>query len=275
MSYARQGDARSAIADFDRVVRMNPEFVETYSQRAMALQELKKYDKAIGDLTEGLDRGDTQTRLYFLRAAIRKKAGDPEGAKKDFAEGLRREPKDEQSWVARGMAHLPTDPKRALSDFEEALKKNKRSLPALHNKAVVLGKYFKWTEEAVKTMKIAVELYPDDVRPLAGRGVYQARLGNRYEAIKDAELAVLLDTNPDNLYMVACIYALTSKQEPDDRREALHFLSAALKRGCGFDYLEIDDDLDAIRDSATFRQVVAAARAMHTMQAEAAAQKGK
>jgi tetratricopeptide (TPR) repeat protein len=263
MSYARQGDARSAIADFNQVVRMQPDFVETYSQRAMASLELRNYADAIGDLTEGLDRGDTQTRLYFLRATVRAQAGDPEGANKDMAEGLRLKPKDEQSWVARGIAHFPADPKRALSDFEEALKKNKRSLPALHNKAVVLGQYFKRTEEAVKTLKIAVELYPDDVRPLAGRGVYQARLGNRDAAIKDAELAVQLDsTDPVNLYMVACIYALTSEKEPDDRQEAFYFLSAALKRGFGFEHLENDRDLDPIRNSKMFDQIVQASGAM-------------
>jgi hypothetical protein len=107
-----------------------------------------------------------------------------------------------------------------------------------------------------------VELYPDDVRPLAGRGLYQARLGNRKAAIEDAKLAELLDTDPANLYMIACIYALTSKQEPDDRREALHFLSAALKMGYGFEHLENDRDLDAISDSAVFRQGVQAWRAI-------------
>jgi tetratricopeptide (TPR) repeat protein len=266
LSYARQGNPQSAVDDFDQVVRMNPDFVETYAQRAMALLELKKYAEAIGDLTEAIDRGDTQTRLYFLRATARAKAGDPEGAKKDLDEGLRRKPTDEHSWIARGIAYLesikPAEPKRALSDFEEARKLNPRSLPALQNKAHVLGKYFKRTEEAAETLTIAVELYPDDVRPLAGRGLYQARLGNRAAAIKDAELAVQLDTDPANLYMVACIYALTSKQEPDDRIEALQFLSAALKRGYGFQHVENDEDLDPIRRLPMFDKVVQAARAM-------------
>jgi serine/threonine protein kinase/tetratricopeptide (TPR) repeat protein len=270
LSYLKQGNYELARADFDQVVRMNPDFVETYVYRAMALEGLKKYADAIGDVTEAIDRGDTQTRLYFLRAKFRADAGDPEGAKKDLAEGLRREPADEHSWVARGIAYLkvePAEPELALCDFEKALKLNHRSLPALHNKAVVLGKYFKRTKEAVETLTIAVELYPDDVRPLAGRGLYHARLGNRAAAIKDAELAILLDTEPANLYMVACIYSLTSKQEPDDRREALHYLSAALKRGYGFEHLENDGDLAPIRDSAVFRQGVQVWRAMQEVAA--------
>jgi hypothetical protein len=105
-----------------------------------------------------------------------------------------------------------------------------------------------------------------------GRGVYQARLGNRAEAIKDAELAVQLNnTDPVNLYMVACIYALTSKQEPDDRQEAERYLSVALKRGFGFEHLETDRDLDPIRDSKMFDQIVQGSRAIR----DAAARKRK
>ena len=35
----------------------------------------------------------------------------------DRAEGLRRQPADELSWVSRGLARLPGDPKGALADF--------------------------------------------------------------------------------------------------------------------------------------------------------------
>jgi serine/threonine protein kinase/Tfp pilus assembly protein PilF len=269
LGYARQGNFEAAVDDFDKVVRLNPDFVQTYAQWGMALLDLKKYAEANGVLTEAINRGDTQTRLYFLRATARQKAGDPEGAKKDLTEGFRREPTDEDSWVARGIAHLPADPKRALSDFEQAWKLNPRSLPALNNKAVVLGQYFKRPKEAVESLTSAVELYPDDVRPLVGRGLYQARLGNRAEAIKDAELAVILDSDPVNLYMVACIYSLTSKREPDDSREALRYLSAALKKGYGFQHLDNDGDLEPIRNLPTFGRVVQAARARR----DAAAQK--
>ena len=104
----------------------------------------------------------------------------------------------------------------------------------------MLGKYFKRLDEAVAVLDKAVELYPDDVRPRAGRGVYLARLGKRTPALKDAEEALLIDTSPPNLYQVAGIYALTSRQEPDDQKEALRLLASALKKGFGFEYLEID-----------------------------------
>jgi len=83
--------------------------------------------------------------------------------------------------------------------------------------------------------------------------------------LKDAEAALLLDTSPSNLYQVAGIYALTSRKEPEDEKEALRLLASALKKGFGFDYLEIDRDLDPIRQAPTFRRVIEASRAIQSV----------
>jgi hypothetical protein len=59
---------------------------------------------------------------------------------------------------------------------------------------------------------------------------------------------------------VAGIYALTSKTHPNDRREAEKLLAAALQSGFGFEYLEIDQDLDALRGTASFQRIIDASR---------------
>src|SRR5207247_7756325 len=89
-----------------------------------------------------------------------------------------------------------------------------------------------------------------------------ARLGKRDAAISDAEHALSIDASPAVAYEVAGIYALTSRQEPNDHHEAMRLLSGALKKGFGFDYLEIDRDLDPIRESPAFRKVIEGARAI-------------
>jgi serine/threonine protein kinase/lipoprotein NlpI len=265
LAYLRQQDFPAAREDFDEVVRLRPDFTEAYLCRAAAFAGEKKFAQASADLTEALERNYAPTRVYFLRAAVRESARDAEGAKKDRAEGLCREPSDEKGWIARGAAFLPSDPKQALDAFEKAFDANPRSLAALQNKAYVLAKYLKRTEEAVAELDKAVELYPNDCRPRAMRGVYLGRLGKRVAALKDAEQALALDACPANLYQVAGIYALTSRQETSDRHEALRLLTASLTKGFGFDYLEVDRDLDPIRESPAFRRVVDAARALQAV----------
>jgi serine/threonine protein kinase/Flp pilus assembly protein TadD len=260
--YLRQQNLKQAAADFDQVIQLRPDVADAYINRALARLGLGDYAKAIDDLTRALDLGAPYTRVYFMRARVRDKAGDRDGARRDWEEGLRQEPTDEKSWVARGMARLAKDPEGARADFEKALELNPRSLAALQNVAHVLSKLDR-NEEAVKVLNTTVRLHPDYVPAQIGRGVLLARLGRREAAHKDAEEVLLRDNKPPTLYQAACIYALTSRTEATDRREAYHLLASALWKGYGLDLAEKDKDLEPVRNEPEFRKLVEGARAFY------------
>ena len=201
--------------------------------------------------------GAPYTRIYFMRSRVRDLAGDKEGAKQDFAEGLRREPSDEKSWIARGIAKLTSDLDGALADFAKAEELNERSLAALQNQAHVLSKQSKM-EKAIEVLNREVDMYPDYVPARVGRGVMFARLGKSDEALKDADESLRRDFGPAIQYQVACIFALTSKVDADDRVQSLLYLASALRKGYGFDLFEQDKDLDLIRDTDGYRELVKA-----------------
>src|SRR5262249_33113651 len=75
-----------------------------------------------------------------------------------------------------------------------------------------------------------------------------------------AREALAVDESPAVLYQVAGIYALTSRDHPDDSRRACQLLAAALRQGYGYDLLKSDRDLDRIRDDPQFGQLLEAAR---------------
>jgi eukaryotic-like serine/threonine-protein kinase len=260
-THLRQHSFKQAAADLDQVIALRPDLVEAYKHRAIARQELKQYAGATADLSRALELGAAPTHVYFLRAAVRERAGDSAGAEQDRAEGLRRPPTDEMGWLTRGYARMNADPKAALEDFDQALKLNARSLAALQNKAHILGKLGR-NEEAAKVLDKAVEIYPDFIQARAGRGVLLARLGQREAAHKDAVDCLARDNKPMTIYQLAGVYALTSKDYPDDRQQALRLLSASLQKGVGFDLLETDSDLDPIRNCPEFRRLAEAARAI-------------
>ncbi len=195
-----------------------------------------------------------------MRALSYERKGDRAAAARDRAEGMKLTPIDEQSWVARGQARIAHDPKAALADFNEALKRNPRSFAALQNMAHVWADVLRDDRQAVRVLDKEVSFFPDNHMARAGRGVSRARLGLRDQAVADAEQALLLDISAQNLYQVACIYALTSRQEPQDRLRAFQLLSYGLKGGFGLDIVDSDTDLDPIRGTPEFRRIVAAAR---------------
>jgi serine/threonine protein kinase/tetratricopeptide (TPR) repeat protein len=249
-----------ALIDFDQAITLKPDWGEAYINRALAREGMNEYPEAIKDLTRALELKPHGSQVYFLRAVVREKAKDLEGAKKDREEGLRLTPEDEVSWITRGLARMKTDPKGALADIEEALKLNPMSYPALQNKAHILGELVHNDKEAVAVLDRAIDLYPDCAPLHGGRGVHLARLGKRQAALKDAQKALSLDTEPPNLYQVGCIYALTSGQQAGDRWRAFELLARALQTGFGLLWVDQDTDLNPIRNYKEFRQLVQAAR---------------
>jgi tetratricopeptide (TPR) repeat protein len=256
------GEHAEAVAEFSEAIRLRPTFVHAYVDRALAYLALGHYNKAEADLTHALEAGTRSTRVYFIRAHVRRMAGNIPGAEADRVEGLRSEPCDEVSWVARGLARMAADPKGALADFDRALAVNPHYLPALEDRAAVLGERLGRPDDAALALGQVIHLVPQRGQARAGRGVLLARLGRREEALRDAKEAERLDPRPEVLYQVAGVYALTSEVDPADRREAFRLLGAALRKGYGFDLLEIDPDLRPIRGQPEYRRLLEAARVL-------------
>jgi serine/threonine protein kinase/Flp pilus assembly protein TadD len=256
----RHGDA---VRDFKHALARRPDHVESLVHRALAYQGLRLFDDADADLTRALDAGADPARVYFLRSRVRRLAGDAAGAASDLKEGLSRTPKDELTWIARGNARVKTDPQGALADYQEALRKNPRSLAGLQNLAHVYSERLGRTEEAIARLSELLRIYPDFVLALAGRGVLHARLGHRDAALRDAEGALERDKQPATQYQVAGIYALASRQQPEDRKEAFRLLSAALRQGYGFEELDGDSDVDPLRKEPEFQELLKAVRALN------------
>ena len=102
-----------------------------------------------------------------------------------------------------------------------------------------------------------VTLYPEYVPARAGRAVQSARLGDRTAAHRDAVGCLRRDTAPFTLYQLAGVYALTSRGEAADRREALRLLAAAFTAGYrDFAVVAADADLDTLRADPEFAKLV-------------------
>jgi tetratricopeptide (TPR) repeat protein len=256
------GLMEAATLDLSRFLELMPNQADALYQRAIAWNELGKSDLARNDLDALESAGRADAKVLFLRSRLHREAKRDDLADADFRRAMAIEPTRESDWVARGVAWLPAEPSKALADFDRALAVNPQSLGALQNRAHTLSKYLKRPDEAIAALSRAVELYPDDWRPIAGRGVLLARAGQRDKALRDAEAALRLDREPLNAYQVAGIYALTSKVVTGDRHEALRLLGDALRRGAGHDYLDIDHDLDPIRSLPEFQKLAAAVKAV-------------
>jgi serine/threonine protein kinase/Flp pilus assembly protein TadD len=257
-----------ARGDYDRALELDPKLTEAHVQRGELREATGDRAGAIADYTRALDTGTAPARVYFKRATARYYKKDFSGWKADRAAGLKIIPTDELSWVARAENRREEDPKAALADVDEALKINPWSVAGLQLKAAILSEGLNRPAEALAVLNRGVELHPDCVALRAGRGVLLARAGQRDAALRDARDALRRSTRPSNLYQLGCIYALTAKTHPDDKREALNLLWGGLKTGFALDLVDIDTDLDAIRNDKDFKDLVRDARALNAPRAQ-------
>jgi serine/threonine protein kinase/Tfp pilus assembly protein PilF len=267
LAHLRLHHTKQACEDFDQVIHLDANLTDAYLNRAVAREEMAHYKEARDDLFRALDVGLGNCRIYLRLTRVCAKLGDTDGAKENLARCLQSVPNDEYDWIARGLAKKDEDPKGALADFDKALDLNPRSFEGLQNKAALLSDKLGNEAGALEVLDEAIQLYPDSVLARGGRGILLARQGKRDKALADAREALVLDPSPQTLYQVAGIFALTSKLNADDRVQAMHLLSSALRAGTGLEWVDDDHDLDPLREDAEFKRVVTAARALE-MQAQ-------
>ena len=131
---------------------------------------------------------------------------------------------------------------------------------ALQNQAHVLADGLKDLDAALVAVTKAAQLYPEYAPAVAGRAVVLARLGRREEAHKEIERARLLSDDAQITYQAACVYALTSAKNAEDKPKAIALIRQAFREGYGdAKNLATDNDLDALRSSRDFLDVQQAA----------------
>ena len=256
-AHLRLGDAEAARDDLTAAAATLPDFTELYLQRAAAHLGTKQYAEGVRDVGRALELGASPARAYFLRADLKRAAGDAAGATADVAEAVTVEPTTEAGWVERGRARWDTDRPGALADFDRALAVNPTSLPALLNRAYVLQQQDR-PDDVLATLDRAVAADPTSAQARAERGLAHAHAGRWEPAKADARAALTrADGGGHVLYQVAATYARVAAVEPAYRPRAVDLASVAVRAGVGRDLLATDPSFAAVKGEPGFHELTA------------------
>lgn len=115
----------AAIADFTRVIEIDPANPAAYKGRAWGYERLYEYGEALQDWSRLIEMKPGDAELYRERAYTHHLAGHHDQAVADFTRVLELDKENLDSRIGRALAYdaLNKLPK-ALEDFESALKKN-------------------------------------------------------------------------------------------------------------------------------------------------------
>lgn len=91
-AYLEAGDAKQAVADFDRALDQNAVNVEALRLRAQAQSKLGRSGNAITDLSSAIALAPADATLYMARAEAYAASGDARHANEDREEAVRLDP---------------------------------------------------------------------------------------------------------------------------------------------------------------------------------------
>ncbi len=216
-------DYHEAVADYDKAININAQFLNAYHKRGDAKFALGNYKAAIADYDKAININDGVFNIYFDRGSAKFKLGDNEAAIADWDKAIAMDPEHANAYSNRGAARYKLaeserargDAKRAqrlykaaIADWDKAIEVDPENADAYSNRA---GPKFRLGESettngnikkarrlyqaAVGDATQAIQINPEHAGAYNNRGRAKEALGQHKAAKADFEKAKELDPN--------------------------------------------------------------------------------
>ena len=194
--YAALGRLDEALADYEVVIREDPNHAEHYLERGNIIRRVGRYQEAFADYETAMRLSPPFPEIYYNRGDLRVTVGDADGALADFGYVLELDPDFVDAYVNRAGLRLDGgDLEGAWSDAVEGLQRDPDN-PYLHT---VMGEIHATRNEypeAKASFDRALQADPEMITALSGRAAVSYEVGDVDAAIADLQRAVELD--PDD-----------------------------------------------------------------------------
>ncbi len=189
-AYSKRGDVYKeqkkwelALADYNKVIALNPNLADAYDTRGNFYTEQKKWELALADFNKAITIDSNAAYVYFNRGNFYTEQKKWELALADYSKAIALNPDDADAYLNRGNVHYYQNKwELAFADYSKAITLNPYSSNAYQNRGNVYDKQEKW-ELALADFNKAIDLNPDYA------GAYYNR-GNIYHNQKKGELAL-------------------------------------------------------------------------------------
>lgn len=195
VAYARTGQNKLALEDFNRAVQLFPEYAAIYNNRGNLLLTLGLTREAIKDFDRALTLAPGYAAAYNNRAGARARLAEHVQAIADYTRAIELLPQSAAPLTGRGRAHLALGrPHAAMRDFTRATTADARFPSAYRSRAeahLELGQYAEAIEELSRA--IAFDAANAELYVLRGHGYLAS--DNTASALKDFARVLELDSN--------------------------------------------------------------------------------
>ncbi len=184
---------RKAIVEFDKAIKLNPEFIRNYCKRGGVKAKLGDHEGAITDYDRVIQLHADDFVAYNNRGLAKVELGDHEGAIADYDKAVALNPEVGRIYFNRARAYASHENyEAAITDYDKAIKLNPKNAALYNNRGlakVKLGNY----EDAITDYDKAVKLNPKDAKAYFDRALAKEALGQQVAAKADFDKAKELE----------------------------------------------------------------------------------
>jgi len=159
-----KGDLDGALADYNKAIEINPDYVLAYNNRGNVKKEKGDWNGALADYNKAIEIEPNHVLAYYGRGAVKSEKNDWGGALADYDKAIELKPDFAEAYFTRGaVKQAKHDFAGALADFTKAIELK----PAFAQAYVARGNLEKYKGDAngaQADFKKATELNPKNAR---------------------------------------------------------------------------------------------------------------
>lgn len=215
------GNIWAAIASYEKVLSLKPNFHDAWYNRGVALKDLGRYEEAILSYDRALELQPNSSETWNNRGAVLRSLGRVEEAVASYDKALELKQDRHENWYNRGIALLNLCRiEDAIASYDKALQLQPDFHEAWNNRGnafMNLGRF----AEAIASYDKALEIKPNKAEAWNNRGTALFNLSHLEEAISSYDKALEIQPHFDearqNRENVLKIYDLSTSRTSLDR----------------------------------------------------------
>ena len=199
--YYEFGEYDNALADFSKVILIDPNNLFSTLGRAATYNKLGNYYDAISDYNKVLKINPEYFDAYYLRAGVHVSIGKYENAIEDYTIAIKSNPLDYEAWVKRGKVYYRMRLyDKASSDANRAIKINSDNPESYFIRAKSYLAIEEW-DKAIDDYTILIRISPiNNHISYFQRGFAYLKSGQYRKAINDFTDLIKLEPNEAKAY---------------------------------------------------------------------------
>lgn len=142
MAKRRNGDRNGALRDYSKTLELDPDNHQAFLGRGLTNRDMKKYDQALSDFGKGIQLAPNYANGYSYRGHLRlTQTEDYKGAISDYNSVIRLDPRNSAAFINRGLAKSKLgDENGAFRDYNQAILIDPKNSLAYNNRATIKEK---------------------------------------------------------------------------------------------------------------------------------------